>query len=72
MNSNYSWLTSLLLKINYKFSFKLLWISYNKIKMFIWQSIKMSLVGVGFGSFYIYWRLHEQARDQRSQIKKEF
>ena len=40
--------------------------------MFIWQSIKMSLVGVGFGSFYIYWRLHEQAKDQRGQIKKEF
>jgi len=49
--------------MNFKFSFQLLLISYNKIKMFIWQSIKMSLVGVGFGSFYIYWRLHEQAKD---------
>ena len=36
--------------------------------MFIWQSIKMSLVGAGVGSFYIYWRLHEQARTQKISI----
>ena len=40
--------------------------------MFIWQSAKMSLMGAGLGSFYIYWRLHEQARHQRTQLKTEF
>ena len=40
--------------------------------MFIWQSVKMSLVGVGIGSLYTYGRLHEQARTQRVSIQKEF
>ena len=40
--------------------------------MFIWQSVKMSFVGVGLGSFYVYARMHEQARSQRTSIQTQF
>ena len=30
--------------------------------MVLFATMKMGLAGVGLGSFYVYYRLHEQAR----------